>query len=169
MKPEFKTPTFAIPENLDKNKPHIWLATWFGCGFISPAPGTWGSLGAIPFGLIIYFSGGATALLFAILLITTIGLWAAQKFDEDSGEEDSKMIVIDEVAGQWIALLPAGFSPLLILIAFVAFRTFDIIKPFPVNLYDQKIKGSAGVMGDDLVAGFMAFIVVSTVRWLVFT
>lgn len=153
-------PSFSVPENIDLKSPHILLASWFGCGFISPAPGTWGSLGAIPFALIISFFGGTSALLFFTILIITIGLWAAQKFDEATGEEDSKMIVIDEVAGQWIALLPAGFNPILIILAFLAFRGFDIFKPFPVNTFDQNIKGSAGVMGDDLVAGFMAFLCV---------
>lgn len=168
MKFNFSKPTFSVPENIDKNKPHVLLATWFCCGFVNPAPGTWGSLGAIPFALIIYFFGGTIALLFATLIVITIGLWAAQKFDEDNENHDSKMIVIDEVAGQWVALLPAALNPLLILVAFVAFRAFDIIKPFPVNIFDRDIKGSAGVMGDDLVAGFMAFLVVAALRWLVF-
>lgn len=159
---------FSVPENIDKSRPHIILATWLYSGFMNPAPGTWGSLAALPFGALIFYLGGASGLLFAVIAVTTIGLWAAQKYDEDAEGHDSKMIVIDEVAGQWLAMVAAGLNPTLILLAFIFFRVFDITKPFPVYIFDQKIKGSAGVMGDDLVAGFMAFICVAAVGWLMF-
>lgn len=159
-------PRFKIPEGLDHDKPHIWIASWFGCGFVSPAPGTWGSLGAIPPGIIICALTGTTGLLWAVLLATIIGLWASQRFDEDIDGHDSKMIVIDEVAGMWIAMIPAGYNPILLIMAFAAFRAFDITKPWPACLFNDEIKGSAGVMGDDLVAGIMAALLVGAVHWL---
>lgn len=151
---------FKIPEQLDQKKPFIWVASWFGCGFINPAPGTWGSLGALPFGVAIYALGGPYALIIAAIAATIIGLWAADKFDKAMDGHDSKMIVIDEVAGQWIALIPAALNPALIVFAFIGFRFFDILKPWPVSFFDKKVAGAVGVMGDDVLAGLMAAICV---------
>ncbi len=147
---------------IDFKKPYVWLATWFGCGLISRAPGTWGSLGALPPGIILLLWGGTPALLAGIILVTAIGFWAAKEFDAARGSHDSKMIVIDEVAGQWIALIPAlsagVLNPVLVVLAFILFRFFDILKPWPVSWFDKKLKGPAGVMGDDIVAGLYALI-----------
>lgn len=158
---------FNIPEQLNTKKPHTWLASWFGFGFLSPAPGTWGSLGALPFGILIYALGGEIYLLCAAVIITIIGLWAADRFDKDMGGHDSKMIVIDEVAGQWIALIPAALNPFLIIIAFITFRFFDILKPWPIGYIDKHVKGAAGVMFDDVVAGIFAAICVMGVSFYV--
>lgn len=147
---------FQIPAQIDRKKAYTWLASWGGCGFINPAPGTWGSLGAIPFGVTIFAIGGEIALTIASIIITLIGLWAAHHFDKDMDGHDSKMIVIDEVAGQWIALIPAALNPVLIIIAFISFRFFDILKPFPIGHVDKKISGALGVMGDDIIAGLFA-------------
>ncbi len=147
---------FEIPEKLDRKHPATWIASWFGCGFMNPAPGTWGSLGALPFGIAISALTGTYGLGIAALIIIVIGIWAADKFDKAMDGHDSKMIVIDEVAGQWIALIPAALNPTLIIIAFISFRFFDILKPWPICLLDKKIKGAWGVMSDDVVAGFFA-------------
>ncbi len=151
---------FKVPEQLDKKKPFVWVASWFGFGFINPAPGTWGSLGALPFGVAIFALGGVNALMVAAVIATLVGLWAADRFDKAMDGHDSKMIVIDEVAGQWIALIPAALNPALILFAFIAFRFFDILKPWPVSFFDKKVAGAVGVMGDDVLAGLMAAICV---------
>ncbi len=159
---------YKVPQELDTKKPYVWLASWFGSGFISPAPGTWGTLGAIPFGIIIYALSGAYGLAIATIIITVIGLWAADKFDNAMNGHDSKMIVIDEVAGMWIALIPAALNPVLILIAFIAFRFFDILKPYPISYIDKKVKGASGVMGDDILAGIFASICVIGVEiWMI--
>ncbi len=152
--------SFKIPEPLNKKCTSTWLASWFGCGFINPAPGTWGSLGALPFGVAIYAFLGKEALCVAAVVVTIIGYFVADKFDKAMGGHDSKMIVIDEVAGQWLAMIPAALNPFLIILSFVFFRFFDILKPWPVSFFDQKVKGAAGVMGDDIVAGLMAALVI---------
>lgn len=151
---------YKVPEQLDTKEPYVWLASWFGCGFINPAPGTWGSLGALPSGIILYMVGGASGLAVAAFIITLIGLWSADKFDKAMDGHDSKMIVIDEVAGQWIALIPAALNPILILFAFLFFRFFDILKPWPISFIDKKVPGALGVMGDDILAGLFAAICV---------
>ncbi|MCB1592556.1 MAG: phosphatidylglycerophosphatase A [Alphaproteobacteria bacterium] len=148
--------TFSIPKKIDPRAYHVQLASWFGCGFLSPAPGTWGSLGGLVCGLLLVGVLGHWALFFGVFAVSFIGLWAAEKFDNDLGTHDSKMIVIDEVAGQWIAMIPAFGSPILYALCFVLFRAFDIIKPWPVSYFDKRVEGAAGVMGDDIVAGIMA-------------
>ena len=158
---------YKVPEQLNKREPFVWLASWFGSGFINPAPGTWGSLGALPFGVILYMFGGASGLAMAAFIITLIGLWSADKFDKAMDGHDSKMIVIDEVAGQWIALLPAALNPALILIAFILFRFFDILKPWPISFIDKKVPGALGVMGDDIIAGLFAAICVFAVSTVI--
>lgn len=140
--------------------PAILLATWFGLGYMKKAPGTWGSLGALPFGVLFYYFGGAPALLLMIFAVTLIGFWTARVFDEAAGTHDSKMIVIDEVAGMWIAILAAGLSPLLILLSFVFFRLFDVVKPWPICWLDRRVKGALGVMADDILAGLCAYLCV---------
>ena len=144
----------------DLKKPHILLATWFGCGLSPKAPGTIGSLGTFPFALLIFALFGIQAFVAFTLLTTTIGFWATTKFEHETDTHDSKMIVIDEVAGQSIALMPAfllsGLNPIYIILAFPLFRFFDIIKPWPVSHFDKQVKGALGVMGDDIIAGILA-------------
>jgi phosphatidylglycerophosphatase A len=94
----------------------------------------------------------------SVMAVSLVGLWAADRFDRDLDMHDSKMIVIDEVAGQWIAMIPAYGSLPLYLLSFVLFRFFDILKPWPVSYFDKHVEGAAGVMGDDIVAGIMAAI-----------
>ncbi len=138
---------------LNFKHPAVWAATWFGCGFMKPAPGTWGTLGALPFGLLILIYLGPTALLLGTILVTALGWWASDVFEKMSGEKDSSMIVIDEVAGMWLALFAAPLTPLGVAAAFILFRAFDILKPWPVSYFDKKLSGPLSVMGDDLVAG----------------
>ena len=145
-------------KSLNLKSPHIALATWFGAGFLTPAPGTWGSLAALPFGLLILKFGGTQTLLIAILVITALGLWATRKFQTETKTHDSKMIVIDEVAGQWIPLLFCGLNPLSVLASFALFRLFDITKPPPISWLDQNLNDEWGVMLDDIIAGIFAAI-----------
>jgi len=151
---------------LDFKAPATWVATWGGCGLIRPAPGTWGTLGAMPFGVILLMLGGVPALLIASIIIFPIGLWASKKFEGMVNEKDSGMIVIDEVVGVWIALIPALLTPLSIGLAFVLFRFFDILKPWPIAYFDKHFKGPFGVMIDDVIAGIFAAIILIGLRYV---
>ncbi|HRQ61141.1 MAG TPA: phosphatidylglycerophosphatase A, partial [Alphaproteobacteria bacterium] len=95
--------------------------------------------------------------------VSAIGLWACKHFEAASGEADCKMVVIDEVAGQWIALWPVlilpVINPVLIACAFLLFRVLDITKPFPVGWLDKNVKGPAGVMADDIAAGLIVALI----------
>jgi phosphatidylglycerophosphatase A len=138
--------------------PAILLATWFGAGLMKPAPGTWGSLAALPFAALALYLGGAWLLLACVLAITLAGIWAAGRFNRLTGSHDSGAIVIDEVAGQWIALLWLPFTWQSFAMAFLLFRAFDILKPWPIRWLDQNIEGGLGVMADDLLAGLYALV-----------
>lgn len=137
---------------LDFKHPATWLATWFGFGFARPAPGTWGTLAAIPPGLVLLYLG-KIPLLVGIVVVIVLGLWSAKKFEQMTGEHDSSIIVIDEVAGFWITLLAASLTPLSVSLAVMLFRLFDILKPWPISWLDRNLKGPWGVMLDDVAAG----------------
>ncbi len=134
------------------------IATWFGSGLLPKVPGTWGSLAALPFGAAIAWTGGPLVLLAASLLAYVIGLWASARYAESMGLKDPGAVVIDEVAGQWLALVPVCLDPLGIFFAFVFFRLFDILKTWPANLLERRLEGGLGIMTDDMVAGLYAAI-----------
>jgi len=152
------------------------IATFFYVGLLRPAPGTWGSLAAIPVAWAIHWLVGPVGLALATIGVFAAGLWATEQELLDAEEDDPSEIVIDEVIGQWIALLPvsvganamgAGFAALWpgILTAFLAFRLFDIWKPLVIGRVDRR--GDAlGVMLDDLLAGVAAGALVLIFAWL---
>ncbi len=141
------------------------LATWFGAGLAPRAPGTWGSLAAAVMAWPIQFWLGWVGLLVAAVAVFGVGIWAAERDAARTGLKDDGRIVIDEVAGQWIALLPACADWRLFVLGFVAFRLFDILKPWPVSWADRHVSGGLGVMLDDVLAGIYAAIVVVAVAW----
>ena len=145
--------------------PGTLLATWFGAGYLPKAPGTWGSVAALPFAWIIssYFSWQGLAL--ATLLIFVVGLWAAKVFEIKSGEHDPGAIVIDEVAGLWLTLIVVPPEPVLYLTGFLLFRLFDIRKPWPVSWADKSLPGAWGMMVDDIFAGIYAAMTLMAIRY----
>ena len=150
-------------EKLSFRHPSVILATWFGCGLLRPAPGTWGTLGALPFGVFITLYYGPYNLAAAAVVVFIMGLWAADRYEKLSGTHDSSSIVIDEVAGMWIAMIPAT-SLFMTAVAFALFRALDILKPWPVGWADKKLPGGFGVMADDVLAGGMAAVIVYGLR-----
>lgn len=149
-------PDPELIKKLDFKNPATWIATWFGCGLMHPAPGTWGTLGALPIGLILLALGGKITLAIGILFVFAIGLWASKQFEQMTQSHDSSMIVIDEVAGMWIVLLASTLSPLSMIAAFLLFRLFDVLKPWPISWLDKNVGGALGVMLDDIAAGVAA-------------
>ena len=135
---------------------------------MQPGPGTWGTIGAMPFGIIMLMFGGIPLLLFATIITFAFGIWASKHFEQMVREKDSGMIVIDEVVGVWIALIPAILTPASILTAFVLFRFFDILKPWPISWLDKKCGGAWGVMLDDVLAGIFAAIIMIGLRYVGF-
>jgi phosphatidylglycerophosphatase A len=132
------------------------LSTWCGTGLLPLMPGTWGSLAALPCAWAIRACWGATGLAVAASITFVAGCWAASKVAKASGAADPGVIVIDEVTGQWLTLLPASLDPLPYALAFLLFRVFDIWKPWPVRWADRHVNGGFGIMLDDVVAAVYA-------------
>ncbi|MBN9526051.1 MAG: phosphatidylglycerophosphatase A [Alphaproteobacteria bacterium] len=131
------------------------VATWFGAGLARKAPGTWGSLATLPLGILTLWLGGPWATAAAGLAATVIGLWAIEVYLQTAALKDPKEVVIDEVAGQLFALVPAGLDWRLWIIAFILFRFFDITKIGPIG-WAERLPRAFGVMIDDVIAGIVA-------------
>lgn len=141
--------------------PAVLLATWFGSGLLPGAPGTWGSLAALPCAWIITHYAGAAGLGAALVAVFFAGWWAAEAMSRATGIRDAGTIVIDEVAGQWLTLLAAPLDPLAYALGFLIFRLFDIAKPWPVSWADRRLSGGFGIMADDMLAGLYAALALS--------
>jgi phosphatidylglycerophosphatase A len=137
------------------NLPTRLLLSWFGCGFSPKAPGTVGTLGALPFAWLVYAFAGPFGLLGFALIVSIVG-WLVAHHYLGGEDRDPGWIVIDEVAGVCIALAAAPLSLVWFAVGFGLFRFFDIVKPWPVSWADQKVGGAAGVMLDDILAGLYA-------------
>lgn len=147
------------------------IVTVLGVGRLPVASGTWGSLAALPAGYLLHWAGGPFLLVGATAAVLGLGLWAVGLHTAGDADPDRSEIVIDEVAGQWIALLPlsfglwhAGVAPHVFpwpgwVAAFFLFRLFDILKPWPINRADA-MKTPFGVMLDDVLAGIAAALLV---------
>lgn len=138
------------------------LATWFGCGLSSRAPGTVGTLGALPLYLLVR-GHGTLAVLATAAIVTAAGVWASNVVVRDSGEKDPQRVVIDEVAGVLVALAAAPPTWGGVALAVGLFRLFDITKPFPARRAERLPEGW-GVVLDDLVAGVWAALAVLAAR-----
>ncbi len=139
--------------------PEVLLVCGLGSGFAPKAPGTFGSLAAV---LIWWFGLGHLPLLAQLILIvvtTALGTWLTHRVQARYRVSDPGAIVIDEFAGQWIALLLAPMTLWGALAGFALFRLFDIWKPWPVGALEKGVPGAFGVMVDDLAAGAMALAV----------
>jgi phosphatidylglycerophosphatase A len=140
--------------------------TWGFVGLLRPAPGTWGSLVALPCALLLYLLGGPWLLLVLTVVVGAGGVWTIGQQIDATADKDPSEIVIDEVAGQWLALLPVAFGAWHAgvavsalwpgwIAAFLLFRLFDIWKPGPIGWADRR-GDAVGVMLDDLIAGLFA-------------
>jgi phosphatidylglycerophosphatase A len=150
-----------LPPGMPFMHPAALISTWCGAGLLRPAPGTIGSLAAIPLGYVIAMIFGTTGLIAAAALLLVIGTMAADRYGKKSGTVDDQSIVVDEVVGIWIAALPAADNIYLWLAAFLLFRFFDIWKPWPASYFDKRSGSGFDVMMDDVVAGIYALLGVS--------
>jgi phosphatidylglycerophosphatase A len=125
------------------------------------APGTAGSLVALAILWVVPFSRAGLVVFF--LVVTVAGIWAAQVVETRIGEKDPGAIVIDEVSGMTLSVLALPLTPAVLVTAFLLFRVFDVVKPFPAGR-SQAIPGGAGVMIDDLIAGLYTLAVVAALR-----
>jgi Phosphatidylglycerophosphatase A and related proteins len=134
----------------------LTIATALGAGYVPRAPGTCGTV----VGLLLFWGLSDLPIWLYIVivsLVVAIGTWAASITGKIYGEVDNQRIVIDEVAGYLITMIAARPTLVVMLMGFVLFRFFDIVKPFPVDWADKKVNNAFGVMLDDILAGIYAW------------
>lgn len=132
-----------------------WLALGFGSGLAPKAPGTFGTLAAIPLYLLLCWLP-APGYLLAVVLCSVGGIWICDRSSKDFGVHDHPAIVWDEFAGFFITMAFVPLSAMNVLLGFALFRLFDILKPWPIGWLDKQVDGGLGIMLDDIVAGLMA-------------
>lgn len=138
------------------------LATWFGCGLSPVAPGTVGTLGALPL-YVVLRRWGSPAVAVGAIVATLVGVWAASVVAREAKEKDPQRVVIDEVAGVLVPLAVARPTWTSVGAAVVLFRIFDITKPPPARAA-ERLPGGWGVVLDDVVAGAWALAVLLALR-----
>ena len=130
-----------------------------GSGLAPFAPGTVGSLLALPIWWWCLADLSLPQQLLFVVVVSLVSIWVVDRACRAAGVGDASAFVLDEFVGQWVALLAAPKSALVVGVGFVLFRTFDIGKPWPVSWADRELKGGLGVMADDLLAGVLAAVV----------
>lgn len=135
------------------------LTCWFGAGALPGPRGTWGSLAALPFAYLLLYFGGIDVLFIASILVFFLGIVVCDLYVKRTNTKDPSYAVIDEVAGQWIALVTVNdLSLVAIIIGFFVFRFFDITKIQPAKMCES-LKDGLGIMADDMIAGIYTAIV----------
>jgi phosphatidylglycerophosphatase A len=143
------------PKNLIKNPIHF-LSLGFGSGLSPVAPGTMGTLVAVPLYLVLSHYLSQTGYAIVTCVVMLVGVYLCEQTTRALGVHDHPAIVWDEIAGYFITLLFVPVTFFHVVLGFVLFRLFDIVKPWPVSVIDSRMKGGLGVMLDDVIAGLYA-------------
>ena len=166
MNPGMNPGTNPTPKDLALGTPSGFLAFGFGSGLSPIAPGTMGTLVAIPFAILLRDLSAPIfwGLLFALFWL---GVWICGRVSHKLGVHDHGGIVWDEFVGFWITMIAVPATWQWILAGFVLFRLFDIVKPWPVKVADAKMKGGFGIMFDDVLAALYAVIILQiALQWV---
>jgi phosphatidylglycerophosphatase A len=165
------TPNETSKKTIRKTRWAWLVATFFGAGYLKPGPGTYGSIAA----LLLWYAAAhllhpnpfalAAGTLIAAIIVTLIGVPAATIVARESGRKDPGHVVIDEVAGQFFALIALPATPAFAVLALVLFRFSDILKPWPIRRLERLPEGT-GIMLDDVAAGLLAFAIAQLVLHL---
>lgn len=149
-----------------REKAFLFIATGFGIGYIPLIPGTFGTLPGLP---ICYFLAQVPTVVAGgfIIIIISVSMWVAGKAEKYLGQKDPGKIVIDEIAGLTVALVGLPFNLFNVVAGFIAFRIFDVLKPFPLRRFEKLFPGGIGVVMDDIGAGIYANILIRLVLWIV--
>ncbi|MCG5516866.1 MULTISPECIES: phosphatidylglycerophosphatase A [unclassified Ectothiorhodospira] len=144
--------------------PVHFLAFGFGSGLSPKAPGTAGTVAAIPLFLLLQ-GVPLWAYLLITALVVAVGIWLCGESSRRLGVHDHPGIVWDEIAGFLITLIAAPAGWIWIIVGFALFRLFDILKPWPIGWLDKHLEGGTGIMLDDVLAGIYALIVLQALAW----
>ncbi|MCP1676612.1 phosphatidylglycerophosphatase A [Natronocella acetinitrilica] len=146
--------------------PVHFLALGFGSGLSPKAPGTMGTLAAIPLYLLVAMLP-FWAYLLVTALVCVVGVWICDRAARDFGVHDHPAIVWDEVAGFLVTMIAVPLGLVWVVLGFLLFRFFDIIKPWPIRWLDRHVHGGFGIMIDDIIAGVFAALVLHLIVFLV--
>lgn len=147
----------SLPRGMSFWHPVCMISTWFGLGLIPGAPGTWGSLAALPLAWLVLDHFGQIALAAVAFGLFAVGYLTSTVFARRCNDRDPQSIVIDEVAGQCLVLTAAPAAWGYIVTGFLLFRLADIVKPWPASWADRSLEGAAGIMLDDFFAAAYAW------------
>tara|TARA_B100000676_G_scaffold313456_1_gene394992 strand:- start:3034 stop:3528 length:495 start_codon:yes stop_codon:yes gene_type:complete len=147
-------------------EPVSLISTCIGIGYLPFAPGTWGSLAALPICWLVLLHGSRGLLLLTAIVLFYIGVIITNFFERRCDNSDPGCIVIDEFVGQMLVLCVASPDLIQFILGFILFRIMDIFKPWPVSMVDKNIKGGFGIMLDDVVAAVYAAIVLYCFIWI---
>lgn len=138
--------------------PKYFIAFGFGSGLMPFAPGTWGTLAAIPLYLLLKDSS-SLIYISAVFIAFVLGVWVSESVSQDLGEHDYAGIVWDEVVGYLLTMFLVPIALHWMILGFLLFRFFDILKPWPIRFIDKKVQGGLGIMLDDVLAAIPAWII----------
>ena len=156
-------PVVLLPPGFLRDPGHL-LAFGFGSGAMARAPGTWGTLAAIPlYYLLVWLPAWGYGL--ALVLAFVFGIYLCGRTARALKVHDHGGIVFDEFVGLWITLLAQPVNPYWVLLGFALFRLFDIVKPWPIRWVDARVPGGFGIMLDDVLAGLMGLVVLQLLVW----
>ncbi len=144
--------------------PAYFIAFGFGSGLMPVAPGTWGTLAAMPVYLLIAHTAWPIYLTLTVLAFF-LGVFICDKVSSELGVHDFSGIVWDEVVGYLLTMCSAPVGLGWMLLGFCLFRLFDIWKPEPIRMVDQRVKGGLGIMLDDVLAAVPAFLIMQLFIW----
>jgi len=146
-----------------------WFVAGFGSGWLPKAPGTWGSLAALPVGACIWLAWQSQGLFIASFVLLVLGCAACVPVLRNMTEQDPGWIVVDEWVGQWVCMailsIYVDFTVFIVFLSFLAFRLFDIWKPFPIRHVEHWGPSWWSIMFDDVVAGVMGAGLLLLLAW----
>lgn len=142
-----------LRQRVSLRNPVHFLAFGFGSGLARKMPGTFGTLAALPLVVLLSMYTSLSFYLAATVLASVLGIWICGKTADDMQVHDNSSIVWDEIAGMLITMLAVPITWQSLLIGFLLFRFFDILKPWPISYLDKHVHGGFGIMADDILAG----------------
>ena len=157
-----------MEKKINLKNPVHFLAIGFGSGLLKPAPGTWGTLAGLMLSILLWNITQSNLFFIFLAVISFIfGCYLCQKTSNDLGVHDDGRIVLDEIVAIFLmfAFLPE-YNLFTYILTFISFRVFDILKPYPIRYFDEKLESGLGIMVDDILAAIFALISLHLIYWI---
>jgi Phosphatidylglycerophosphatase A and related proteins len=158
-----------VEKKINLKNPVHFLAIGFGSGLLKPAPGTWGTLAGLMLSILLWNITQSNLFFIFLAVISFIfGCYLCQKTSNDLGVHDDGRIVWDEIVAIFLmfVFLPE-YNLFTYILTFISFRVFDILKPYPIRYFDEKLESGLGIMVDDILAAIFALISLYIIYWII--